>query len=147
MKEFISADLKSAMKSGDKVRLMTVRSISMAVINYEKGNPGKELPISGILRSLAKQREMSIDAFTLAGETELANNEKAELAVINEYIEKFLPKQMSEDEIRTALEEIVVFIGGKSEAIIGKAMGEFSKRYKGMADMKLVGNILKEVIA
>jgi hypothetical protein len=150
MKETIMADLKAAMKSGDKFRLETIRSINTAVTNYEKANPGQEIDKSKILRALESQRKMSIEAFVLAADNERAEAERRELAVIREYIDKFLPKQMTEDEIRKELECIVVAVGGKSgnpNAVIGKAMGEFSKKFKGLADMSLVSKMLKEVLA
>lgn len=151
MKDTLTADLKLAMKmkSDGKVRLETIRAIMAAVTNFEKANVGVELDLAKILRGLANQRKMAIAAFDAAGETERSKSEADELSIIQEYIDKFLPKQMDDAYIRASLETIIVNLGGiqgKPGAFIGRIMGEFMKLHKNQADPKQVGVILKELL-
>lgn len=137
------------MKSGDKERLETLRAMNAAVSNFEKSNPGKELDLQKILRSLESKYKQSIAAFDAGGETERADGERRELAVVSSYIDKYLPKQMDDAEIQSALTEIVAELGtpaGGANAITGKAMGMFNKKYRGLADMVKVSTILKQLV-
>jgi uncharacterized protein YqeY len=98
LKDKITEDLKSAMKSKDKIRLETVRSLRALILEHEKSGAEKELTPEqeiNLLTSAAKKRAESIEQFSKAGRNDLADKEKAELVIIQEY----LPKQLSEDEI------------------------------------------------
>lgn len=142
IKEALRSDLTTSMKGGDKLRVETVRAISNELVNFEKSNPGKELDVAKVIKLLKGRREDSASAFRQGGAEERALQEEAELKIINEYADTYLPKQMSEDEIRGVLKEIVSVNSGN----VGKCMGDFSKKYKGLADMGMVSNILKTLV-
>lgn len=143
IKEKLSNDLKEAMRNKDQVKMETIRSISNAIINFEKANPGKEADLTKILRQVENQRKQSIEGFEAAGSKENADKERSELKIVQEYITEFLPKQMTEEEIKDVMAGIIVANGNN----IGKIMGEFSKNYKGKADMQLVNKIVKSLLS
>ena len=98
LKEKINQDLKDAMRSGDKIRLETIRSIRALILEFEKSGSGKELNSEEEIKMLttaAKKRKESIEQFRNGGRNELAEKEEAELKIVEEY----LPKQLSLDEI------------------------------------------------
>lgn len=139
--ESIQGDMKSAMKSGDKAVLSTLRMIVSAV-NYESidssGDKGDELVVR-VLRREAKKRRESIEAYTTAGRDELAEQEEAELRII----EGYLPALMSEDEIRAKVSEVI----DQREIDFGTAMRESMQALGGQADGKVVARIVGEIVA
>lgn len=145
LKQQIENAIKEAMKARDKVRLETVRSIKKLLIEREVEARAKgqteltEAEELGILTQLAKQRRESIAQYQQAGRPELAEQEAQELAVIEEY----LPKQLSEVEIGTILDEIITQTGASSPKDLGKVMGVASKQLKGQADGKVIQAIAK----
>lgn len=142
IKEKITQDIKDAMRSKDTTRLETVRSISGAIVNFEKANPGKDADLPKVLRQLENQRKQAIDAFVAGGAQEKADQEKAELAIIQEYIDIYLPKQMNDDDIRIAVESVANEFGfGKSDA--GKIMGALKKKYGAAIDMQKANAAVK----
>jgi len=145
LKEKINLDLKEAMKSKDKVKLNTIRSIRALILDFEKSGANAELNEEDeikMLSSAAKKRREAVEQYTAAGRNELAENEKKEL----EIIEGYLPKQLSDEEILNILKEIASEIGAISKADFGKLMPAAMKQLKGQADgnivRKLVGQIL-----
>ena len=141
LKEQLMADFKEAMKAKDDVRKNTISFARAAVKQYEVDNR-EELDDEGIIKILAKQVKMRKDAlsdFEQAGRTDLAEDYKAEI----EILEKYLPEQMSKDEILEvvqATKEELGLEGTKKE--MGKFMGAVMKKVKGRAD----GNVVREVI-
>ncbi|MDX9925707.1 MAG: GatB/YqeY domain-containing protein [Ignavibacteriaceae bacterium] len=143
--EKINADLKEAMKSGDKTRLETVRSIRAIILEFEKSGSGKvltpELELN-LLTSAAKKRKESIEQFENAGRTELAEKEKAELAIIEEY----LPKKLSNEEIYDEIKKLASEIGAVSKNDFPKLMPLAAKELKGRADGKVIKEIVEKIL-
>lgn len=146
LKDKINEDLKAAMKSGEKVRLEAIRAIRTALLNKEVSirvggvgtlSPEQEMEV---LVSLGKQRRDSIEQYKAGNRPDLAEKESAELAVIEEY----LPKQLSEAEVKDVIERIVAQVGAASAKDMGKVMGPAMKELKGKADGGLVQQLVKE---
>ncbi len=142
IKEKINEFIKDAMKSGDKIKLETLRSIRAAFIEFEKSGINKELTEEEeikIINSLVKKRKESIEIFNKAGRSDLADKERMEL----EILKSFLPKQLTEEEISKILDNIIQQTGAKSSRDFGKVMGIAMKELKGRADGSVVQSILK----
>lgn len=145
LKDQVSEDIKTAMKSKDKVRLETVRSIKKVLIEKESTIRGEgqetltEAQELEILIQLAKQRRDSIEQYQKAGREDLAEQEKAELAIIEEY----LPKQLTDEEVSVIIDEIIAQAGANSAKDMGKVMGPAMQRLKGQADGKKVQEFVK----
>jgi uncharacterized protein len=145
LKERVNEDLKSAMKSGDKIRLETVRSIRALILEFEKSGSGKELSDEEALKMLntaAKKRKDSIEQFTKAGRNDLAEKEQKELEILMSY----LPKQLSVDEIKKLVKSIADKIGAKTKEDFAKLMPEAMKELKGKADGKVVRAVVEEFL-
>lgn len=138
--------MKDAMKSKDEAGLRGLRAIKAEIIKAktEPGAGGEidEATELKFLQKMMKQRRDSLEIFEKQGREDLAKKEREEMAVI----EQFLPKQMSEDEIRMALKEIISQTGATSAADMGKLMGVASKQLAGKADGKTISSILKELL-
>ena len=146
LKEKINQDLKDAMKSGDKIRLATVRSIRALILEFEKSGAGRDIMQDDeikMLTSAAKKRKESIEQFRNAGRTELAEKEEAELKII----ETYLPKQLSEDEIRESVAKIAGEIGASSKADFPKLMPAAVKALKGQADGRKIKEIVENLLS
>lgn len=139
----ISKEISDAMKSGNKVRLETLRSINNAITVFEKNNPDKAVDYLNVVQSLAKQRKQSIEAYTKAGNKELAANEQAELDILN----AFLPQAMSKQEIEIAIDRIIndSFNGELEQKDMGTVISLFKQQH-GHEDMKVVSTITKSKI-
>jgi uncharacterized protein YqeY len=145
LKERISTDLRSAMKSGEKLRLETLRSLRAALMEKEiekrGGGPGMtpEDEIT-VLTGAAKRRKESIEQFRNGGRPELADQEEEELRIIQEY----LPRQLSVEEISAVIREAIVQTGASSAADFAKVMPVVMKQVKGKPDGKLVQELVKK---
>jgi uncharacterized protein len=146
LEEKINTDLKAAMMAKDQAAMRSLRGIKAAILNAktEKGATGeltteKEIQL---LTKMVKQRKESIEIFEQQGRADLAATEKEEVAVI----EKYLPAQMSESEVREAIAKIISETGATSAKEMGKVMGAASKQLAGKADNKLVSQIVKELL-
>ena len=144
LSERISDDYKEALKSGDKDRVSILRMVKAAVKNreIEKRSPLSDDEISGILRSYVKRAHESIEQFSKAGRTDLAEKEKKELAIIQSY----LPQQIEEDEIRIIIKDAINETGAAGAKDMGKVMKAVMSKTKGLADGKLVNNLVKEML-
>ena len=145
LKEKINSDLKVAMKSGDKTRLNTIRSIRALILEFEKSGSGKELNEEEeikLLSSAAKKRRESIEEFTKAGRTEMAAQEQSELEIIVTY----LPKQLTPEELETEIKKLSVEIGASGKKDFAKLMPLAAKNFKGKAEGKLVKEIVEKVL-
>lgn len=145
LKDKINEDLKTAMKSGDKLRLETVRSIRALILEFEKSGTGKELNADEelkLLTSAAKKRKDSIEQYRNAKREDLASKEEAELKILQEY----LPKQMSEEEIKEIIKNIAETVGAKTKEDFPKLMPQVMKELKGKADGKLVKNMVEKYL-
>src|SRR4051812_47482883 len=143
----IMDELKTAMKAKDEAALRTLRAIKAAII-IEKTAEGASGEINEatelkMLQKLAKQRRDSLDIFEEQNREDLAAKEREELGTI----EKFLPKQMSTDELRSEVKAIIDQVGAKSPADMGKVMGVASKQLAGKADGKAISEVVKQLLA
>lgn len=146
LKEKINNDLKEAMKSGDKTRLSVVRSIRALILEFEKSGAAKELTAEYELKMLttaSKKRKDSIEQFRNAGRIELADQEEAELKILMDY----LPKQMTEEEVKLEVVRIASEIGAKSKEDFPRLMPLVMKELKGKADGKIVKSIVENLLA
>ncbi len=140
----IEKDLKESLKSGDKNRLLILRMVKSAVKNkeIEKGDPLTDEDIQAVFRSFSKKAGESIEQFSRAGRDELAEKEKAELAVLQEY----LPKQLGEEDIRKAVRDVIDETGASGVKDMGRVMKAVMSKLKGQADGRLVNNLVKETL-
>lgn len=135
-------EMKAAMKSGDKRRLGVIRLI-LAAIKQREVDERIELDdtqVLAVLDKMVKQRRDSVEQFEKAGRTELADQEKYEIGVIQEY----LPAQLSEDEISALITEAISATGAQSMKDMGKVMGMLKPKLQGRADMGAVSGLIKQ---
>jgi uncharacterized protein YqeY len=143
LNDIINEDLKVAMKSGDSIKLNTIRSLRAQIIELSKR--GTEISITPeeemtILLTAAKKRKEAIEIYEKAGRNDLANQEKRELEIINTY----LPKQMSREEVVEVVKKIIEGIGATSLKDFGKVMPITIKELKGKIDGKIIQEIVKQ---
>jgi len=141
----ISQDLKDALKSGDKVRLLTIRSIRASILEFEKSGSGKEMTSNEeikLLSTAAKKRKESIEQFINGGREDLARSEEVELQIIMSY----LPKQLSAEDIEKEVIKIAEKVDVKSKADFGKLMGAAVNEMKGKADGRAIKDIVEKVL-
>lgn len=147
LKSQIEADIKSAMLAKDKDALRALRAIkSLILLEETKEGAGEGLSADDELKLLtkaAKQRRESADVYVSQNRPELAETELQELAII----ERYLPKQLSEEELMVKLQEIIARTGASSPAEMGKVMGVATKELAGQADGKLISAKVKELLA
>ena len=140
-------ELKTAMLAKDEKALRSLRAVKAAILlaKTSEGANGelKEEDEIKLLQKLMKQRKDSLEIFTQQNREDLAQKEKEEIEVI----EKFLPKQMSADELKTELKQIIIEVGASSPADMGKVMGAASKKFAGKADGKTISAMVKEILA
>lgn len=145
--EIISNDIKEAMKAKDKVALDTLRNIKKVLLEA-KTAPGAGDTVSDetaikLIQKLAKQGKESAELFSSQGRNDLAEEELAQVTIM----EKYLPKQMSEEEITAALKEIIAQVGASTPQEMGKVMGVATKQLAGKADGKVISAIVKQLLA
>ena len=143
----VSGDIKTAMLARDKVRLEALRGIKKEFLEAKtaKGGDG-ELSDDAALKILAKmvkQRKESASIYTEQNREDLAGEELAQAAIIEEY----LPKQLSEEELTAALKEIIARVGATSAKEIGKVMGTATKELAGQAEGKAISAKVRELLA
>ena len=145
--DIISNDIKEAMKAKDKVALDTLRNIKKVLLEA-KTAPGAGDTVSDetaikIIQKLVKQGKESAELYQSQNRDDLANEELAQVAVM----EKYLPKQMSEEEITAALKEIIAQTGASKPQDMGKVMGVATKQLAGKADGKVISAIVKQLLS
>ncbi len=143
----VSGDIKTAMLARDKVRLEALRGIKKEFLEAKtaKGGDG-ELSDDAALKILAKmvkQRKESASIYTEQNREDLAGEELAQAAIIEEY----LPKQLSEEELTAALKEIIARVGATSTKEMGKVMGTATKELAGKAEGKAISAKVRELLA
>ncbi len=147
LEQKIMAEMKDAMKSKNEAVLRGLRAIKAEIIKAktEPGAGGEidETTEQKFLQKMMKQRKDSLDIFTQQGRNDLAQKEKEEMEVI----EKFMPKQLTEEEIKTAVKTIISQTGASTAADMGKVMGIASKQLAGKADGKTISNIVKVLLS
>lgn len=147
LEQKVMGEMKEAMKAKDEGVLRALRAIKAEIIKA-KTEPGaggeiNEATEQKILQKMMKQRKDSLEIFEKQGRQDLAAKEKEEMAVI----ERFLPKQLSESELKEALKKIITETGATSPADMGKVMGLASKQLAGLADGKTISSVVKELLA
>ena len=144
LKAQITEDMKTAMRAKDQERLGTIRLLQAAMKQKEVDERVEldDAMIIAIVDKMIKQRKDSIAAFETANRQDLADKEKAEIAVI----EGYLPQRMSAEEITTAVKAIVAEVGATGPGDMGKVMGAVKTKLAGKADMGLVSAAVKAAL-
>jgi len=148
MREKINADLKAAMKAGEKDRVGTLRLINAAIksADIEARPSGKDkisdADILSVLAKMVKQRRDSIEQYKAGGRQDLVDKEAAEITVI----EAYLPKQMSEAEAKAAIAAVIKETGAASPNDMGKVMGALKSKYAGSMDFGKASGLVKELL-
>lgn len=145
LREKIISDLKTAMKEGDTVKRDVLRLLDSAIKNSEIEKKKREQGLSDeevveVLSRAVKQRNDSVEQFEKGGRPDLAEKEKTEMEVIS----KYLPAQLSKDEIASEIRDIVLKMENVSIADFGKVMGQAMAKLKGRADGNAVRDAVKE---
>lgn len=142
LKEQLLADLKASMKAKDTVKKSTVTMIRAAILQVEKDNKVElgDAEIQEIIAKQMKQRRDALDEFKKAERDDLIAQTEAEMQVI----EAYLPKQLTQEEIEAIVDETIKETGAESAKDMGKIMGALMPKVKGLADGKLVNQIVRE---
>lgn len=147
LEQKIMAELKTAMLAKDEAALRSLRAVKAAILlaktSEGAGGELKEEDEIKLLQKLVKQRKDSLEIFQQQNRADLAKKEEEEIAVI----EKFLPKQMSQEELKEELSKIITAVGAVSPADMGKVMGAATKQFAGKADGKTISALVKELLA
>jgi uncharacterized protein YqeY len=146
LRDRIGQALKQAMKDKDQGRLATLRLINAAIKDQEIAARGSDEPaalgdaeIRAILARMVKQRHESVRAYEEGGRVDLAERERAEMSVI----EEFLPRQLDKDEIDAAIDRAIAEVGAATIRDMGKIMGKLKERHAGQMDFGAVGAQVK----
>jgi len=143
----VMEDLKKAMLAKDEKSLRSLRAIKAGIIQAKTaegaGGQIKEEEEIKLLQKLVKQRKDSLEIYEKQDREDLASKEREEIEVI----EKFLPKQLSEGELRDILSNVIQETGASSPSDMGKVMGAANKQLAGKADGKMIAGIVKELLA
>ena len=147
LEENVMAQMKDAMKAKNEAALRGLRAIKAEIIKA-KAEPGAGGSISPdtelkMLQKMIKQRKDALEIYKQQNRTDLAQKEEEEITLI----EKFLPKQMSEPELKDELRKIIAETGASSPADIGKVMGVATKQLAGKADGKTISAMVKELLS
>tara|TARA_B100000963_G_scaffold264233_1_gene232345 strand:+ start:440 stop:1057 length:618 start_codon:yes stop_codon:yes gene_type:complete len=147
MQERFTEALKEAVKSQDKIRISTLRLITAAIKDRDiaargadRGDGASEEQVLEILAKMVKQRQEAATTYEEAGRLELAEQERAEILVI----EEFLPAQLSDDEIQNAVNEAIAQTEAESLKDMGKVMGALKGKYAGQMDFGKAGGLVKQ---
>ncbi len=149
IRDDIKAATITAMKSGDKDTTATLRMVSAAIKNRDieartGGAPADDDQlVTEVLQKMIKQRRELADVYRNGGRADRADSEEAEIAVI----ERFLPKQMSDEEARAAIQAIIDDTGASSIRDMGKVMGEVKSRHAGELEPARASALVKEILA
>ena len=146
LQETINAEIMTAMRAKDAMRLRGLRAIKSAILIANTDGSGNTLDAEreiALLQKLVKQRRDSLEIFTAQGRADLAVVEQEELATIQE----FLPKQMTEDELAAAVSAIIAETGATSMKDMGKVMGAANKALAGKTEGKFISEMVKRLLA
>lgn len=146
LEQKIMSDLKAAMLAKDDAALRSLRAIKAAILLAKTAEGGggemKEEEEIKLLQKMVKQRRDSLEIFKQQQRDDLAKKEEEEIAVI----EKFLPRQLSPDELKAAVSAIIASLGASTPADMGKVMGAASKQLAGKADGRAISALVKELL-
>ena len=146
LEQNIMAQMKDAMKAKDEAGLRGLRAIKAAILLAKTAGGSGEITADDeikLLQKLVKQRKDSLDIFRQQNRADLAQKEEEEIAII----EKFLPKQMDAEELKSIIAGIITETGASSPADMGKVMGVASKQLAGQADGKTISAVVKELLS
>jgi len=147
LEQKIMGELKTAMLAKDEKALRSLRAIKAAILlaktSEGAGGELKEEDEIKLLQKLVKQRKDSLEIYQQQNRTDLAQKEQEEIGII----EKFLPKQLSADELRAEVAAIISGVGATSPADMGKVMGAATKKLAGKADGKTISALVKELLS
>lgn len=142
----INADLKEAMKAKDQIRLRGIRAIKSSIMLLKTDGTGKEINETTeikLLTKLIKQRKDSLEIYEKQNREDLAVKEREEIEVIS----KYLPVQLSTEELELKIKEIVEQTGATSMKDMGKVMGIASQKFAGKADGKTISGIVRNLLS
>ena len=144
LEEIIFNDMKKALKENEKLKLSTLRLIRAAIKNAEISKRDKltEDEVIGLVNSNLKKLEESLDMFTKGQRPELAEKAKKEI----EIVKKYLPEQLSEEEVEKMVKETITKFGFKGLQDIGPAMREIIPQLKGKADGKMINKMVRDLL-
>ena len=149
LRERLTAEMKEAMKAGEKQRLSTIRMVQAALKDKDieargagKGSASDDEVLS-LLQKMIKQRNEAAGVYEQGGRPELAENERAEAAIIQD----FLPKQMDEDETRAAIRAAIAETGAASPKDMGKVIGVLKTQFAGRMDFSKASGLVKAALA
>ena len=147
LEQQIQEDIKAAMKAKDTVALAATRAIKGEILLFKTAEGGSrdvtDADVLKMVQKLIKQRRESAEQYTAAGRQELADNELAEAAAL----EKYLPKQLSVDEVKARVREIISQVGATSIKDMGKVMGTANKALAGQSDGRTISSVVKELLS
>ena len=141
----LMTDLKVAMKAKDQAALRSIRAVKAAILLLKTDGSGNEVDDAAeikVLQKLVKQRKDSLEIFEKQNREDLASKEREEI----EIIERYLPAQMSEDDIKTIVQGIIEQTGASSMRDMGKVMGMANQKMAGKADGKTIASVVKAML-
>ena len=149
LRDQINDSLKEAMKSGDKRRVSTLRLVNSAIkdrdiLNRTAGPDAgvNDAQIVEVMAKMVKQRQESLEIYEKAGRDELAAQEREEIAIIQSY----MPKQLSDEEVKAAIAQVIKDTGASSIKDMGKVMGALKAKYSGQIDFGKAGGVIKGLL-
>ncbi|MBO7117632.1 MAG: GatB/YqeY domain-containing protein [Bacteroidales bacterium] len=146
LEQQVQEDIKQAMKAKDTVAMNATRAIKGQILLFKTSEGGSKEVTDGdvlnMIRKLVKQRKEAAEQYVAAGRQELADNELAEAAIL----EKYLPKQLSLEEVRAKVQEIISQVGATSIKEMGKVMGAANKALAGLSDGRTISTVVKELL-
>jgi uncharacterized protein YqeY len=147
LREKINDGMKNAMKSGDKLRVSTLRLVNAAIKNAEieartASRQFSDDDLLGLLQKMIKQRQESVELYDKGGRKELADQERGEIGIIQE----FLPQQMSEAEAKAAIAAVIKQEGAAGMKDMGKVMAALKAAYAGRMDFGRASGLVKELL-
>ena len=148
LEKLINDDLKQAMLDRDKEKLAALRAIKAALLLEKTGKDVTSLEIPDeveiqLLAKLIKQRKASVEIYTVQNRQDLADVELFQISII----EKYLPQQISEEELRSVVKDVIASVGATTIKDMGKVMAAAAKELAGKAENKMLSNIIKELLS
>lgn len=147
LEQQIQEDIKAAMKAKDTAATNATRAVKGEILLFKKSEGGSRDVTDGdiikMIQKLVKQRREAAEQYAAAGRQELADNELAEASVM----EKYLPEQLSVEEVRARIQEIIAQAGASSVKDMGRVMGIANKALAGLSDGRTISGIVKELLS
>jgi uncharacterized protein YqeY len=145
LKEQLKNDMKEAMRAKDTLKRDTIRAINTMIkqIEVDERKELNDADITALLQKAIKQRNEAIEQYQSAGRSDLVNKEQGEVDIINLY----MPKQLSDEELEFAMQEIITAVGASSMKDMGKVMGMAKSKIGAGADGKRINEMVKKILA